>query len=65
MARRFLLLFLFGMVVQGNLLGFDPSAVFIYTNTLQAIAFGYLIAAIVILHCGVRGQIAEIGRAHV
>lgn len=57
-ARRFLLLFLFGMVVQGNLLGFDPSAVFIYTNTLQAIAFGYLIAAIVILHCGVRGQIA-------
>lgn len=57
-ARRVVLLFLFGMIVQGNLLGFDPHHIYIYTNTLQAIAIGYLIAAMIMLHCGVRAQIA-------
>lgn len=57
-ARRFIALFLLGMIVQGNLLGLDLSAIYIYTNTLQAIAFGYLISAIILLHCGLRGQIA-------
>lgn len=55
--RRFLLLFLFGMIVQGNLLGFDPDMLYIYNNTLQAIAAGYLIAAMILLHCGTRMQI--------
>ena len=49
--RRVAVLFLLGMVVQGNLLGFDPSAIYIYTNTLQAIALGYLIATVVVLEC--------------
>lgn len=56
--RRFLLLFLLGMVVQGNLLGFDFNHIYLYNNTLQAIAAGYLIAAIILLNCCVRGQIA-------
>lgn len=55
--RRFLLLFLFGMIVQGNLLSFDPSAMMIYNNTLQAIAVGYLIAAMILLHTGNIGRI--------
>lgn len=57
-ARRVVLLFLFGMIVQGNLLSFDPSAFKIYTNTLQAIAAGYLLAAIIMLSFPLRGQIA-------
>lgn len=55
--RRFLLLFLLGMVVQGNLLALDPGAITIYTNTLQAIAVGYLVAAVVLLNFGFRGRL--------
>ena len=47
--RRFFILFLLGMVVQGNLLGFDLAHIYIYTNTLQAIAAGYLLTALVML----------------
>lgn len=54
--RRFLLLFLFGMIVQGNLLGFDADRLFIYNNTLEAIAVGYLIAAMILLHCSIGMQ---------
>ena len=56
-ARRFLLLFLLGMVVQGNLLGFDFHHIYFYTNTLQAIATGYVIAAAILLACRLKGQI--------
>lgn len=60
--RRFLLLFLLGMVVQGNLLGLDPDHIYFYNNTLQAIAAGYLIASILMLNCTIRTQIiATIG----
>lgn len=55
--RRFVVLFLFGMVVQGNLLGLDPQHIYFYSNTLQAIATGYLIAALLQLNCSLRGQI--------
>ncbi len=47
-ARRFVILFILGMVVQGNLLSLDLKEIRIYTNTLQAIAVGYLIAAMLI-----------------
>ena len=55
--RRFLLLFLFGMIVQGNLLALDPAAIRIYTNTLQAIAVGYLLGSMLVIHLSVRGQV--------
>lgn len=55
--RRVLLLFLFGMIVQGNLLALDLDAIRIYTNTLQAIAVGYLFASMLVLHLSPRGQI--------
>lgn len=53
--------FLLGMVVQGNLLSFEPSRMSLYCNTLQAIASGYLIAAICLLHLSIRWQVAATG----
>lgn len=38
--KRFVLLFIFGMIVQGNLLGLNPDSLYLYSNTLQAIATG-------------------------
>jgi predicted acyltransferase len=48
--KRFVILFLLGMAVEGNLLRFDLSHMSIYCNTLQAIACGYAVAAIVIMN---------------
>ena len=56
-AKRFVVLFLLGMVVQGNLLGLDPKHIYLYSNTLQAIATGYLIAALILLNCSSKWQI--------
>lgn len=56
--RRVLLLFLLGIIVQGNLLGFSPDRFYVYNNTLQAIAAGYLIAAMILLHLNRSMQVA-------
>lgn len=56
-ARRFLLLFIAGAIVQGNLLALNPALIRVYTNTLQAIACGYVIASVIILNFGMRGQL--------
>lgn len=55
--RRFLILFGMGMVVQGNILALDPHHIYTYVNTLQAIGFGYLISAIILLNFDLRGRI--------
>lgn len=55
--KRFIILFLLGMVAQGNLLGLDSDHLYIYVNTLQSIAVGYLIAALIILNGGIKTQI--------
>jgi len=47
---RTIILFILGMVAQGHLLEYDLSKLHIYSNTLQAIAAGYLIAAIILLN---------------
>jgi predicted acyltransferase len=57
MLRRVVVLFILGMMVQGNLLEFDLSTLHLYANTLQAIAVGYLIAGVVMLNAGVLGQL--------
>lgn len=59
-ARRFVLLFLLGMIVQGNLLGLNPGDIKIFTNTLQAIAVGYAFTALMILHCPERYRVLVI-----
>ncbi len=56
--KRVLLLWIFGMMCQGNLLGLDPGRIFFFSNTLQAIAIGYFIAAILLMHLNRKGQIA-------
>ena len=57
--KRFALLFLLGWIAQGNLLGLKLDGFHIYCNTLHAIAFGYLITALIILNIhNIRGQIA-------
>jgi predicted acyltransferase len=48
--RRFIILFVLGWVVQGNLLDLDPGKFQIMSNTLQAIAVGYLFSSIAYLH---------------
>ena len=45
------------MMCQGNLLALDPDRVYLYSNTLQSIAMGYLIASLLFLHVGIRVQI--------
>ena len=50
--KRFALLFLLGWIVQGNLLDLSLDTFKIYSNTLQAIAFGYLITSLIILNIG-------------
>jgi len=55
--KRVLLLWIFGMMCQGNLLAFDFHKIYLYSNTLQAIAMGYLISAVLLIHLGIRGQL--------
>ena len=55
--KRFVILFILGAVVQGNLLSLDPLRLRLYSNTLQAIAVGYLISAILLLHLSRKGQL--------
>lgn len=45
------------MVCQGNLLSFNVSEFKLLSNTLQAIAVGYLIASLVFLHFSWRIQL--------
>lgn len=56
--RRVLLLWILGMVAQGNLLDLKWEGLRLYSNTLQTIAVGYLFASILYLHFPIRVQIA-------
>jgi len=55
--KRTLILFVLGMIAQGHLLAYDLSKLRIYSNTLQAIAAGYLIAAIIMLNMRIVWQV--------
>ena len=46
---RVALLWVLGMVMQGNLLSLKPSEMLIFSNTLQSIAVGYAVAALALL----------------
>lgn len=54
--KRFILLFIIGMAVEGNLLRFNLSVLHVYCNTLQAIAVGYVVASIALLNLRVVWQ---------
>jgi len=48
--KRFCILFFLGWIVQGKLLDLKWETFEIYSNTLQSIAFGYLITALIVLN---------------
>ena len=54
---RVIILWVFGMIAQGRLLTYDLSQFRLYSNTLQAIAAGYLISSILLLGLRLRGQL--------
>ncbi len=58
--KRVLLLFMLGMVVQGNILTLNPDRIYVFSNTLQAIAIGYLLTVPIVLYLKPRMQIATI-----
>ena len=55
--KRVVLLFVLGAIVQGNLLAFDLHQLRLYSNTLQAIAIGYLITSLIFLNFSTKGQL--------
>lgn len=55
--KRVLLLWLFGMMCQGNILGLDPDRIYFYSNTLQTIAVGYLFTVLFFLYTSWRTQL--------
>jgi predicted acyltransferase len=54
--KRALILFVLGMMAQGNLLQFDLATLHPCYSVLHGIAAGYLIATVVMLHFGSKGQ---------
>lgn len=52
--RRFIILWILGMIMQGNLLSFDWHYFKLYSNTLQAIAVGYLFTSLVYFNLHIR-----------
>ncbi|MCD4709436.1 MAG: DUF5009 domain-containing protein [Bacteroidales bacterium] len=54
--RRVFILFVLGWIVQGRLLNLDINEFHVYSNTLQAIAVGYLFSSIAYLHLSKNGR---------
>lgn len=52
------ILWVLGMIAQGRLLEYDLSQLKLFSNTLQAIAAGYLIASVLLLTLRLRWQLA-------
>lgn len=55
--KRFVILWIFGMICQGNLLGLDTSRIYLYSNTLQTIALGYLVSSVLFINLKTATQI--------
>ena len=55
--RRVIILYFLGLIASGHLLTFDISKIHLWTDTLHAIAFGYLISSIMILELRLNWQI--------
>ena len=55
--QRVLILWVFGMTLQGHLLEYDWSRLVFYSNTLQSIAAGTFFSTVFLLHFGKKWQI--------
>ncbi len=60
-ARRVLVLWILGMICQGNLLKYDWDKLKWFSNTLQSIAVGYCFSAIFLMNCKPRTQVIIAG----
>ena len=58
--KRFVVLWVLGMVVQGNLLALDARQLHLYSNTLQSIAVGYVVVALLFVYTSWRTQLAVV-----
>jgi predicted acyltransferase len=58
---RVAILWVLGMIAQGRLLEYDLSKLQLYSNTLQAIAAGYLIASLLLLNLSLRWRFVATG----
>lgn len=56
-ARRFAVLWVLGIIAQGSALRYHIEGLELYSNTLQAIAVGYVVTSLALLHLRVRGQL--------
>ena len=54
--KRFVVLWVLGMVAQGNLVSCDPRLIHLYSNTLQSIAVGYVVVALLFVYTSLRTQ---------
>jgi predicted acyltransferase len=50
-------LWIFGLICQGGLFDKDPQTIYLYSNTLQAIAVAYAVSALLFLFTNLRTQI--------
>ncbi len=55
--RRVVILYVLGLIVSGHFLTFDVSKIHLWTDTLHAIAMGYLVSAIMILELNIKWQV--------
>ncbi len=54
--KRFVILFILGWIVQGNLLTLDAGQFKVFSNTLQAIAVGYVFSCLAFIHLSRNGR---------
>lgn len=55
--KRVLLLYILGLIASGHLLTFDRTMIHLWTDTLHAIAAGYLVSSVLILETKIKWQI--------
>ena len=55
--KRVVILYLLGLIASGHLLTFDLAKIHLWTDTLHAIAVGYLVSSILILEANQKWQI--------
>ena len=61
LGKRVFILFFLGWVVQGNLLALDLLQFRLFSNTLQAIAIGYLFTTLIYVHFSIKVVISSAG----
>ena len=55
--KRVVKLYILGLIASGHLLQLDLSVLHLWTDTLHAIAVGYLVSSILVLECKLKWQI--------